>query len=77
LIEPLGYGGSKTILDDYLREMRPLFAPRPRTFQRTEQARRVAADAIRSQAVMEDAPSPSGLQLLLEPGGGEARANAS
>jgi Mu transposase-like protein len=31
----LGYAGSKTILDDYLREVRPLFAPRPRTFQRT------------------------------------------
>jgi transposase len=35
LIEPLGYGGSKTILDDYLREVRPLFAPPPRMFQRT------------------------------------------
>jgi transposase len=35
LIEPLGYAGSKTILDDYLREVRPMFAPRPRTFQRT------------------------------------------
>jgi len=35
LIEPLGYAGSKTILDDYLREIRPLFAPAPRTFQRT------------------------------------------
>jgi transposase len=35
LIEPLGYQGSKTILDDYLREVRPLFAPPPRTFQRT------------------------------------------
>jgi transposase len=35
LLEPLGYVGSKTILDDYLREVRPLFAPRPRTFQRT------------------------------------------
>jgi transposase len=35
LIEPLGYAGSKTILDDYLREVRPLFGPRPRTFQRT------------------------------------------
>jgi transposase len=35
LIEPLGYSGSKTILDDYLREVRPLFAPRPRVFQRT------------------------------------------
>jgi transposase len=35
LIEPLGYAGSKTILDDYLREVRPLFCPPPRTFQRT------------------------------------------
>lgn len=35
LIEPLGYRGGKTIVDDYLREMRPLFAPPPRTFQRT------------------------------------------
>jgi transposase len=35
LIEPLGYTGSKTILDDYLREVRPLLAPPPRTFQRT------------------------------------------
>jgi transposase len=34
LIEPLGFRGSKTIVDDYLREVRPLFAPR-RTFQRT------------------------------------------
>ncbi len=35
LLEPLGFVGSKTIVDDYLREVRPLFAPRPRTFQRT------------------------------------------
>jgi transposase len=34
LITPLGYAGGKTILDDYLREVRPLFAV-PRTFQRT------------------------------------------
>ena len=34
LIEPLGFDGGKTIVDDYLREVRPLFAP-PRTFQRT------------------------------------------
>ena len=34
LIEPLGYDQGKTILDDYLREVRPLFAP-PRTFQQT------------------------------------------
>ena len=31
----LGYEGGKSILDDYLRELRPLFAPPPRTFQRT------------------------------------------
>jgi transposase len=34
LIEEVGYDGSKTILDDYLREVRPLFERR-RTFQRT------------------------------------------
>ncbi|MEX2196149.1 MAG: IS21 family transposase [Thermoleophilaceae bacterium] len=34
LIEPLGFGGSKTIVDDYLREVRPLFK-RVRTHQRT------------------------------------------
>jgi transposase len=35
LIAPLGYAGSKTILDDYLRELRPLFCPPRRVFQRT------------------------------------------
>jgi transposase len=34
LLEEQGYSGSKTILDDYLRELRPLFQ-RQRTFQRT------------------------------------------
>ena len=34
LIEPLGFDGGKTILDDYLREVRPVFL-RPRTHQRT------------------------------------------
>lgn len=34
LIEPLGYCGGKTIVDDYLREVRPLFV-KARTFQRT------------------------------------------
>jgi transposase len=34
LIEALGYAGGKTIVDDYLREVRPVFSP-PRTFQRT------------------------------------------
>jgi transposase len=34
LITPLGFDGGKTIVDDYLRQVRPLFDP-PRTFQRT------------------------------------------
>src|SRR4051794_9530053 len=34
LIEALGYAGGKSILDDYVRELRPLYAPR-RTYQRT------------------------------------------
>ena len=33
-ISEVGYVGGKTILDDYVRELRPIFAP-PRTFQRT------------------------------------------
>jgi transposase len=36
LIEEQGFEGGKTILDDYLREVRPLFLPRPRSFQRTQ-----------------------------------------
>ena len=35
LIEPLGCTASKTVVDDFLREVRLLFAPPPRTFQRT------------------------------------------
>jgi transposase len=34
-IEKEGYEGSKTILDDLLRELRPRFLPPPRSFQRT------------------------------------------
>ena len=34
-LEPLGCSASKTVVDDYLREVRPLFAPPARTFQRT------------------------------------------
>jgi transposase len=34
LIEEFGYEGSKTILDDYLRELRPRYLPR-RAYQRT------------------------------------------
>jgi transposase len=33
-IVELGYAGGKTIVDDYLREIRPIISP-PRTFQRT------------------------------------------
>ena len=35
LIADQGYTGGRTILEGYLREVRPLFAPPPRTFQRT------------------------------------------
>jgi hypothetical protein len=35
LITEQGYLGGRTILEEYLREVRPLFAPPPRTFQRT------------------------------------------
>ncbi len=35
LIAPIGYRGHQTILDAYLREVRPLFAPPVRTYQRT------------------------------------------
>jgi transposase len=34
LIGELGYRGGQTIVDDYLREVRPLFLPK-RTYQRT------------------------------------------
>lgn len=35
LLQECGYDGGKTIVDDHLRELRPLFLPRPRTYQRT------------------------------------------
>ena len=35
LLEPLGSTASKTVVDDYLREVRPLLAPPARTFRRT------------------------------------------
>jgi transposase len=35
LLAPLGCTAGKTVVDDYLRAVRPLFAPPPRTFQRT------------------------------------------
>lgn len=35
LLAPLGCAAGKTVVDDYLREVRPLFAPPVRTFQRT------------------------------------------
>ena len=34
LITEAGYQGAKTILDDYLRELRPILCPK-RTYQRT------------------------------------------
>ena len=34
-ITELGFDGSKTILDDHLREIRPRYLPLPRSFQRT------------------------------------------
>lgn len=34
LLEPLGCEAGKTVVDDYLREIRPLFAPKSRVFQR-------------------------------------------
>jgi transposase len=34
-ITELGYSGSKTILDDLLRDLRPRYLPPPRSFQRT------------------------------------------
>src|SRR5215218_1709969 len=34
IAEEEGYRGGKTILDDYVRELRPIFDP-PRTYQRT------------------------------------------
>ena len=33
-LEPLGFAGGKSMVDDYLREVRPFFLP-PRTYQRT------------------------------------------
>ena len=35
LIAERGFDGGKTLVYDYLAELRPLYAPRPRTFQRT------------------------------------------
>jgi transposase len=35
LIAELGFEGGKTLVYDYVAELRPLFAPPPRTFQRT------------------------------------------
>jgi transposase len=35
LITELGFDGGKTLVYDYVAELRPLYAPRPRTFQGT------------------------------------------
>jgi hypothetical protein len=47
LIEPLGFDGQKTIVDDYLREVRPLFR-RERTYQRTTDPARSASSTCGS-----------------------------
>jgi len=44
-IEPLGFDGSKTIVDDYLREVRPIFL-KLRTHQRTVYRRARSASGI-------------------------------
>ncbi len=48
LLEPLGCAASKTVVDDYLREVRPLFAPPARTFQRTVYPARGGRPAVAS-----------------------------
>ena len=50
LLEPLGCTVSKTIVDDYLREVRPLFAPPSRSFQRTIYRARSASSTSGSRA---------------------------
>jgi transposase len=35
LVAELGFDGGKTLVYEYVAELRPLYAPRPRTFQRT------------------------------------------
>lgn len=35
LIAELGFRGGQTIVDEYVRELRPFYLPRPRTFQCT------------------------------------------
>lgn len=69
-IEEDGYAGSKTILDDYLREARPRFQP-PRTYQRTSYrpagdlpVRRLAAEAGDPRR---QRPDPPGLRRHLRP----------
>lgn len=55
LLEPLGCRTCQTVVDDYLREVRPLFAPPPRPFQRTVWAR---CSASRSTARPEPEHDP-------------------
>lgn len=46
LIEPLGYAGGKTILDDYLREIRPLLSRRRGCFNGRSNGRARSASSI-------------------------------
>ena len=46
LIAQLGFEGGKTIVDDYLREMRPVFLPPPRVFSGRSIGRGRSASSI-------------------------------
>ncbi|MCA1680361.1 MAG: hypothetical protein LC777_16110, partial [Actinobacteria bacterium] len=46
LIAPLGFDGGKTIVDDYLREVRPLFSRRAPTSARSTAAARSASSTL-------------------------------
>ena len=68
LIVPLGFDGGKTIVDDYLREVRPLFVT-PRTYQRTIYGRARSANwtsgspGTRSPSAMARPAGPGSLSL--------------
>lgn len=57
LIGELGFDGGKTLVYDYVAELRPLYAPRPRTFQRTVYRRRASWSSYRFTSVRDGRPS--------------------
>jgi hypothetical protein len=59
LIAPLEFDGGKTIVDDHLREVRPLFEP-PRTVQRTSIGRAIAPSSTRRLPVFGEAVAQNG-----------------